>query len=70
MPFLLNFLRFYRVFCLFRIKSSETKQDYQIKEDELKYLGARAKLLLELAIRICEERIQQILKEPKKYMKK
>ncbi|MCI0694642.1 HEPN domain-containing protein [candidate division KSB1 bacterium] len=45
-------------------------QEYQIEEDELKYLGERVKLLLDLAIRSCERRIQQILKEPKKYMKK
>jgi predicted nucleotidyltransferase len=45
-------------------------QEYQIEEDELKYLGERVKLLLDLAIRSCGERIQQILKEPKKYMKK
>lgn len=45
-------------------------KEYQIEEDELKYLGERVKILLDLAIRSCEERIQQILKEPKKYMKK
>jgi len=50
--------------------SARYDQEYQIEEDELKYLGERVKLLLDLAIRSCEERIQQILKEPKKYMKK
>jgi len=45
-------------------------KEYQIEEDELKYLGERVKLLLDLAIRSCEERVQQILKEPKKYIKK
>jgi HEPN domain-containing protein len=45
-------------------------QEYQIEEDELKYWGERVKLLLDLAIRSCEERIRQILKEPNKYMKK
>jgi len=45
-------------------------QEYQIEEDELKYLGERVKLLLDLALRSCEERIQQILREPNKYMKK
>jgi predicted nucleotidyltransferase len=45
-------------------------KEYQIEEDELKYLGERVKLLLDLAIRSCEEKIQQILKEPKKYIKK
>jgi len=50
--------------------SARYDQDYEIGEDELKYLGERVKLLLDLAIRSCEERIQQILKEPNKYMKK
>jgi len=50
--------------------SARYDQEYQIEEDELKYLGERVKLLLDLGIRSCEERIQQILKEPKKYMKK
>jgi len=45
-------------------------QEYQIEEGELKYLGERVKLLLDLAIRSSEERIQQILREPNKYMKK
>jgi len=45
-------------------------QEYQIEDNELKYLGERVKLLLDLAIRSCEERIEQVLKEPKKYMKK
>jgi len=49
--------------------SARYDQDYEIEEDELKYLGERVKLLLDLAIRSCEERIQQILKEPKKYVK-
>jgi len=50
--------------------SARYDQDYEIEEDELKYLGERVKMLLDLAIRSCEERIEQILKEPKKYMKK
>jgi len=50
--------------------SARYDQDYQIEEDELKYLGERVKLLLDLAIRSSEERIQQILREPTKYMKK
>jgi len=50
--------------------SARYEQDYEIEEDELNYLGERVKLLIELAIRSCDERIQQILKEPKKYMKK
>jgi predicted nucleotidyltransferase len=45
-------------------------QEYKIEEDELNYLGERVKLLLDLAIRSSEERIQQILREPNKYMKK
>ncbi|MCI0618343.1 HEPN domain-containing protein [bacterium] len=45
-------------------------QEYQIEEDELKYLGERVKLLLDLAIKSCEERIEQILREPNEYMKK
>jgi len=45
-------------------------KEYQIEEDELKYLGERVKLLLDLAIRSNEERVQQVLKEPNKYMKK
>jgi len=45
-------------------------QEYQIEEEELKYLGERVKLLLDLAIRSCEGRIQQILREPNKYIKK
>ena len=45
-------------------------KEYRIEEDELKYLGERVKISLDLAIRSCEERIQRILKEPKKYMKK
>ena len=45
-------------------------KEYQIEEAELKYLGERVKILLDLAIRSCEERVQQILKEPKKYIKK
>lgn len=45
-------------------------QEYQIEENELKYLGERVKLLLDLAIRSSEERIQQILREPNKYIKK
>jgi predicted nucleotidyltransferase len=45
-------------------------QEYKIEEEELKYLGERVKLLLDLAIRSCEDRIQQILREPNKYMKK
>jgi len=50
--------------------SARYDQDYEIEEDELKYLGERVKLLLDLAIRSCEEWIQQILKEPNKHMKK
>jgi len=50
--------------------SARYDQDYEIEEDELKYLGERVKILLDLAIRSCEERVQQILKEPKKYIKK
>jgi len=50
--------------------SARYDKEYRIEEDELKYLGERVKLLLDLAIRSCEEKIQQILKEPKKYMKK
>jgi HEPN domain-containing protein len=50
--------------------SARYDQEYQIEEDELKYLGERVKMLLDLAIKSCEERIQQILKEPNKYMKK
>jgi hypothetical protein len=45
-------------------------QEYKIEEDELEYLGERVKLLLDLAIKSGEERIQQILREPNKYMKK
>jgi len=45
-------------------------KEYQIEEDELKYLGERVKLLLDLAIRSCEDKIQHILKEPNKHMKK
>ena len=50
--------------------SARYEQDYEIEEDELKYLGERVKLLLDLAIKSCEERIQQVLKEPNKYIKK
>jgi len=50
--------------------SARYDQDYEIEEDELKYLGERVKMLLDLAIRSCEERIEQILKEPNKYIKK
>ncbi|MGI0014549.1 MAG: nucleotidyltransferase domain-containing protein [Nitrososphaera sp.] len=50
--------------------SARYDQEYQIEEDELKYLGERVKLLLDLAIRSCEERNEQILREPNKYMKK
>ena len=50
--------------------SARYEQEYQIEEDELKYLDERVKMLLDLAIRSCEEQIQRILKEPKKYMKK
>jgi len=49
--------------------SARYEQDYEIEEDELKYLGERVKMLLDLAIRSCEERIEQVLKEPKKYVK-
>jgi len=45
-------------------------ENYVIEEDELKYLGERVKLLLDLAIRNCEEKIQQILTEPNKHIKK
>jgi len=50
--------------------SARYDKEYQIEEAELKYLGERVKILLDLAIRSCEERVQQILKEPKKYIKK
>ncbi|MGI0010737.1 MAG: HEPN domain-containing protein, partial [Nitrosopumilaceae archaeon] len=50
--------------------SARYDQEYKIEEDELKYLGERVKLLLDLAIRSSEERIQRILREPNKYMKK
>jgi predicted nucleotidyltransferase len=50
--------------------SARYDQDFEIEEDELKYLGERVKLLLDLAIRSCEERIQQILREPNKYITK
>jgi len=50
--------------------SARYDQEYQIEEDELKYLGERVKLLLDLAIRSCEERIQKILREPNKYINK
>jgi len=45
-------------------------KEYKIEEDEVKYLGERVKLLLDLAIRSCEDKIQQILKEPNKHIKK
>jgi predicted nucleotidyltransferase len=50
--------------------SARYDQEYKIEEEELKYLGERVKLLLDLAIRSCEDRIQEILREPNKYMKK
>jgi len=50
--------------------SARYDQDYEIEEAELKYLGERVKMLLDLAIRSCDEQIQRILKEPKKYIKK
>jgi len=50
--------------------SARYEQDYEIQEDELNYLDERVKLLLDLAIRSCEEKIQQILTEPNKNMKK
>ncbi len=50
--------------------SARYDQEYKIEEDELKYLGEHVKLLLDLAIRSSEKRVQQILKEPNKYMKK
>jgi predicted nucleotidyltransferase len=50
--------------------SARYEPDYEIEEEELKYLGERTKLLLDLAIRSCEERIQQILREPNKYITK
>ncbi len=50
--------------------SARYEQEYQIEEDELKYLGERVKLLLDLAIRSCEEQIQRILTEPNNHMKK
>jgi len=49
--------------------SARYEKGYQIEEDELKYLGERVKLLLDLAIRSCEEKIQKILTEPNKHMK-
>jgi len=48
----------------------ERKREYQIEEDEVKYLGERVKLLVDLATRSCEDKIQQILKEPNKHIKK
>jgi len=45
--------------------SAKHEKDCQIEEDEVKYLGERVRLLFDLAIKSCEERIQQILKEPK-----
>lgn len=45
-------------------------KSYKIDEDELNYLGERVKLLLDLAIKSCEEKIKQILKEPNKHIKK
>jgi len=45
-------------------------KEYQIEEDELKYLGERVKLLLDLAIKSSEAKIQKILTEPNKHMKK
>jgi len=50
--------------------SARYDKEYQIEEDELKYLGERVKLLLDLAIRSSEDKIQQILKEPNKHIKK
>jgi hypothetical protein len=44
------------------------EKSYKIDEDELKYLGARVKMLLELAIQSCEDTIQQILTEPNKHI--
>jgi len=46
------------------------EKSYKIDEDELKYLGERVKSLLDLAIRSCEDKIQQILTEPNKHIKK
>jgi len=46
------------------------EQSYEIKEDELKYLGERVKLLLDLAIKSCEDKVQEILKDPNKHIKK
>jgi HEPN domain-containing protein/predicted nucleotidyltransferase len=46
------------------------EKSYKIDEDELKYLGERVKLLLDLGINSCEDKIQQILKEPNKHIKK
>jgi len=45
-------------------------ENYVIEEAELKYLGERVKILLDLSIKSCEEKIQQILKEPNKHIKK
>ncbi len=50
--------------------SARYDKGYQIEEGELKYLGERVKMLLDLAIRRCEDKIQQILKEPNKHIKK
>jgi len=49
--------------------SARYEQDYEIEENELKYLGERVKMLLDLAIKSCEEQIQHIVKEPNKYVK-
>jgi HEPN domain-containing protein/predicted nucleotidyltransferase len=46
--------------------SARYEQDYEIEEDELKYLGERVKLLLDLAIKSCEDKIQRIPAEYKK----
>jgi len=46
------------------------EKSYKIDEDELKYLGERVKLLLDLGIKSCEDKIQQILKEQNKHIKK
>jgi len=45
-------------------------EDYVIEEDELKYLGERVKMLLDMSIRSCEDKIQQILTETNNHIKK
>jgi hypothetical protein len=37
------------------------EKDYQVEATEVTYLGERVKLLLDLAIRSCEEKMQRML---------